>query len=66
MTDRRDKRRRRRPASAGRAATHAAYAAALRAGVLRYGRAVRTGHRHPDERAEAQRRACRGRAGDDE
>ena len=66
MTDRRDKRRRRRPASASRAVTHNAYQAALRAGVLRCGRATPAGHRHPDERAEAQRRACRGRAGDDE
>lgn len=66
MTDRRDKRRRRRPATASRTATHAAYKVALRAGVLRCGRAVPAGHRHPDERAEARRRACRGRAGDDE
>lgn len=66
MTDRRDKRRRRRPATASRTATHSAYETALRAGVLRCGRAVPAGHRHPDARAEAQRRACRGRAGDDE
>lgn len=41
--------------------SHACYEACLRAGVLRFGRPVRSGQRFRDERKECQRRACRGK-----